>query len=32
MDLKTIDVEYIKNVVKIVTDNVEDIDRELVMR
>ena len=26
MDLKTMDVDYIKNVVKVVTDNLEDID------
>ena len=30
MDLKTIDVEYIKNVVKVVTDNLEDIDSRIV--
>lgn len=30
MDLNTIDVEYIKNVVKIVTDNVEDIDERVI--
>ena len=30
MDLNTIDVEYIKNVVKTVTDNVEDIDKKIV--
>ena len=29
MDLNTIDVEYIKNVVKIVTDNVEAIDERV---
>lgn len=30
MDLKTIDVDYIKNVVKVVTDNLEDIDSRIV--
>ena len=30
MDLNTIDVEYIKNVVKTVTDNVEVIDKKIV--
>lgn len=30
MDLNTIDVEYIKNVVKIVTDNVEVIDERVI--
>ncbi len=30
MDLNTIDVEYIKNVVKIVTDNVEAIDERVI--
>ncbi|WP_297713252.1 transcription antitermination factor NusB [Clostridium sp.] len=30
MDLNTIDVEYIKNVVKIVTDNVETIDERVI--
>ena len=29
MDLNTIDVEYIKNIVKIVTDNVEAIDERV---
>ena len=29
-DLKTIDVDYIKNVVKVVTDNLEDIDSRIV--
>ena len=29
-DLKTIDIEYIKNVVKVVTDNLEDIDSRIV--
>ena len=30
MDLKTIDVDYIKNVVKVVTDNLEDIHSRIV--
>ena len=30
MDLKTIDVEYIKNVVKVVTDNIEAIDEKII--
>ena len=30
MDLKTIDVDYIINVVKVVTDNLEDIDSRIV--
>lgn len=30
MDLNTVDVEYIKNVVKIVTDNVEAIDEKVI--
>ena len=30
MDLKTIDVDYIKNVVKVVTDNLEEIDSRIV--
>lgn len=30
MDLNTIDVEYIKNVVKTVTDNVESIDEKII--
>ena len=30
MDLNTIDVEYIKNVVKVVTDNIEAIDEKII--
>ena len=30
MDLKTIDLEYIKNVVRVVTNNLEDIDSRIV--
>ena len=30
MDLKTIDVDYIKNVVTVVTDNLQDIDSRIV--